>query len=399
MRYGMSPEDLENTVPPGAGLEKRKPSDRDAILLLSLVGLGIFFAIAGVAARFFHAKERSLGREWYDRGQADLQEKKAKAAIEDFHNALAYSPDNPLYRLHLALALTAADRIDEARAHLLSLWERQPGDGTVNLELARLAVRQGRTADAIRYFHNAIFGVWPGNPDEKRRAVRFELCDFLLAHGLKAEAEAILIELAANLPKDANLHVRVANLFRVASDYSRALAEYRQALQIDSRNESALAGAGEVAFQTADYRTARRYLDRAVRVNPRNEDAAQLLETANLVLSLDPQARGISSRERAARVVRAFKLAGARLEACAAQRNQALPAAQPDAEIQGLSNRVNDIRPKVKEWTLARDSDLLAQTTDLVFDIEEACQQKCQPAKGEDLALLLLARERGGAEP
>ena len=75
----------------------------------------------------------------------------------------------------------------------------------------------------LGYFHNAIFGVWPGNPDEARRDVRFELCDFLLARGLKAEAQAALMELATKLPKDADLHVRVADLFLAAADYPHAL--------------------------------------------------------------------------------------------------------------------------------------------------------------------------------
>jgi len=395
----MNPEDPESNVLADAAPGPRQASDRDAILLLSLFGLAILFTIAGVAARLFHAKERSLGQEWYARGQADLKVGKAQVAIKDFRNALAYSRDNALYRLHLALALTAANRTDEARAHLLNLWERQPGDGTVNLELARLAARQGKTADAVRYFHNAIFGVWPGNPDEARRDVRFELCDFLLAHGLKTEAQAILIELATDLPKDADLHVRVADLFLAATDYSHALKEYRAALDINNRSEPALAGAGEVAFHTGDYRTARRYLDRTVRLNPQNQGAAQLLETTNLILSIDPLMRGLSAWERASRVVRAYEQAATRLAACAGKRQEVLGGTEPDAEIQALSDRVSTLRPKMRERTLARDPDLLTQTTDLVFEVEEVAARKCGPASGLDLALLLLARQRGGAEP
>jgi predicted Zn-dependent protease len=395
----MNSEDLESTVLADAGPGMRKTSDRDAILLLSLLGLAIFFAIAGVTARLFHARERSLGQEWYARGQADLKASKAQVAIEDFRNALAYSPDNPLYRLHLALALTAANRTDEARAHLLNLWERQPGDGTVNLELARLAARQGKTAEAVRYFHNAIFGVWPGNPDEARRDVRFELCDFLLAHGLKTEAEAALLELAANLPKDAELYTQTGELFLKADDNGRAIAEFRAALAIDSGHIAALTGAGDAAFQMADYRTARRYLERAARLDPQNTSTSHLLETANQILSIDPLARGISARERAARVVRAYGQAATRLQACVEKRKEVTGGSETDAEIQALSARVDASRPKMRARTLARDPDLLTQTTDLVFEVEEVAQRKCGPASGLDLALLLLARERGGAEP
>jgi len=395
----MNPEDHESPALADAGPGPPKTSDRDTILLLSLFGLAVLFTIAGVAARLFHAKEKSLGQEWYARGQADLKAGKAPIAIEDFRNALAYSRDNALYRLHLALALAAADRIEEARAHLLNLWDRQPGDGTVNLELARLAARQGKTADAVRYFHNAIFGVWPGNPDEARRDVRFELCDFLLAHGLKAEADAALIELAANLPKDAELYAQTGQLFLKAADNARAIAEFRAALSVDSGQEAALIGAGEAAFQMADYRTAQGYLDRVARLYPESTRTAQLLETTNAILSIDPQARGISARERAARVVRAFGQATTRLETCAEKRQEVLGRPEPDAEIQALSDRLSALRPKVRERMLARDADLLMQTTDLVFEVEQVCEQKCGLASGLDLALLLLARQRGGTEP
>lgn len=395
----MNYEDHESPALADAGPGPPKTSHRDTILLFSLFGLVILFTIAGVAARLFHAKERFLGQEWYARGQADLEAGKAPVAIKDFRNALAYSRDNALYRLHLALALAAADRIEEARAHLLNLWDREPGDGTVNLELARLAARQGKTADAVRYFHNAIFGVWPGNPDEARREVRFELCDFLLAHGLIAEADAALIELAANLPKDAELYAQTGQLFLKSADNARAIAEFRAALSIDSGHKAALIGAGEAAFQMADYRTAQGYLDRVARLYPESSRTAQLLETTNSVLSIDPLARGISARERAARVVRAFGQAATRLETCAEKRQEVLGRPGPDAEIQALSDRLSALRPKVRERTLARDADLLTQTTDLVFEVEQVCEQKCGPASGLDLALLLLARQRGGTEP
>jgi tetratricopeptide (TPR) repeat protein len=395
----MNPEDAESSVLAEGGLSPRKTSDRDTTLVLSLFGLVILFAVAGVTARFFHAKEQSLGREWYARGQADLQAGKPQVAIVDFRNALAYSRDNALYRLHLALALTAANRIEEARAHLLSLWERQPGDGTVNLELARLAARQGKVADAERYFHNAIFGVWPGNPDEARRDVRFELCDFLLAHGLKTEAQAALIELAANLPKDAELYARTGALFSQAGDYGRALDEFRAALAIDSGHLAALTGAGEAAFKMADYRTARHYLERAARLDPQNASTSHRLATVNQILSIDPLARGLSARERASRGVHAYEQAAARLEACAAKLKQVTGGAAPDTEIQAFSERVSALRPKVRWGTLARDPDLLTRTMDLVFAVEDATESKCGPASGLDLALLLLARQRGGAEP
>ncbi len=372
---------------------------RDTVLLLSFPVLVLFFVVTGFAARFYHAKQRALAEEWYVRGEADLKGGRAPQAIEDLHTALVYSRDNTLFRQRLAQALIAADRRDEARVYLLNLWEREPGDGTVNLELARLAVHKGNFGDAVRYFHNAIFGVWEENPEQQRRKVRLELCEFLLSRGARREAQAALIELAGDLPKDPRLYTHVGSLFLRAEDYNRALAIFRQALQLERRQPAALAGAGEAAFQMANYRDARRYLEQAVRADPENQRASQLLETARTVLNVDPFRRGLSSAERARRAVQAFQQGLERLRKCSQTRAEALEGPQPMTELQVIYARAADMRPRIRERTLRRDSGLLMSAMDLVFDIEEFAARACGSPTGTDLALLLVARQHGGAEP
>jgi tetratricopeptide (TPR) repeat protein len=398
-------EQCGQVIPPGqdqcphCGRGKNHgPLSRETILLLSLLGLVLLFVVTGFTAKLYHSKERLLAQEWYSRGEAELRAGKAQASIKDFRSALLYSPDNALYRLRLAQGLIAANRLDEARAHLLNLWEREPGDGTVNLELARLAVLQKNTAEATRYFHNAIFGVWERNPEERRRQVRLELCEFLLSRGMRAEAQAALIELATDLPREAAIHARVGSLFMRAGDHQRALQEFQQAVGLNPRMESAQAGAGEAAYQMGNYRDARRYLARAVRLDSKDSNSAHLLETTDLVLSIDPLERGLSAGERARRVVRAFQQGVKRLEQCAQARGESLEGKAPLTELQAIYARAQKIRPQVREWRLERNSDLLMNTMDLVFEIEEFGARHCGAPTGLDLALLLVARKHGGAE-
>lgn len=371
---------------------------RETVLLLTVPLLILLFTITGIAVRIYHAKEKVLAENWYTRGETALSEGKAQSAVEDFRSALAYSRDDPLHRLRLAQALIAANRPEQAKAHLLNIWERQPGDGTVNLELARLAANGGEVSDAIRYYHNAIFGVWPQNPELQRRQVRFELCEFLLSRGLKAAAQGALIELAADLPEDATIFARVGSLFLRAGDYPHALEQFQRALQLDSRNQDALRGAGEAQFQLADYRAARRSLQRALRLAPDDDRSQQLLEIANTVLSIDPLERRLTARERARRSVRAFEQAIKRLEACAIDRQEELSAPEPETALQNAYARATQIRPRVRQRNLQRDPDLLTNVTDLVFEIEELAAGQCSPPEGLDLALLLVAQKRGGTE-
>jgi tetratricopeptide (TPR) repeat protein len=371
---------------------------RETVLLLCIPVLAVLFAITSLAAKIYHAKQRGLAAEWYHRGEANLKAGQPSRAIEDFGKAMFYSRANALYQLRLAQAMLAANQVVEARPYLLQLWERTPGSGTVNLELARVAMRTGAVSEAIRYYQNAVYGVWEKDPEEQRRRVRLELCEYLLGQGLRNDAQAVLIALAADLPKDAQLYARVGTLFLKAEDWSRALDTFRQALRLDQRQQTAQAGAGEAAFQMANYREARRYLERAVRLNPQDAAAAQRLEITNLILSLDPLERGLSSRESARRVAHAYQQTVERLRTCAAKSGQALEGQQPMTDLQTAYARATEMRPEVHQAFLRRNSDLLMRTMELVFEIEELTARKCGHPEDVDLALLLIARKYGGAE-
>lgn len=372
--------------------------ERETLLIGSIVGVFVLFGITGVAANLYHAKQRALGQEWFARGESDLKASQPDAALEDFRTALSYSPENELYRLRLAQALIAANRTGEARSHLLTLWRDEPGNGTVNLELARLAAGQNDMPDATRYFHNAIFGVWDHNPEERRRQVRLELCQFLLKQGATAQAQSELIALAAVLPRDASLHTRVAALFQQAGDFDHALQEYRNALVIDRHEGSALVGAGEVAFEMADYRTAASYLERAVRAGAADEHDKELLETARLIRSMDPMSPRLSRAETDRRTLRAFETASTRLQSCLQEHGLNPKPDQPQNDLQRLSLRGNELGKEARPTALRRNPDLRVDLMDYVSNVEELTAQQCGAPTGPDEALLLISRMHGAPE-
>jgi tetratricopeptide (TPR) repeat protein len=372
---------------------------RETFLAVILLILTVLFIATGFAAKFYHARQKALGQQWYSRGELDLRVGRAEAAVEDFRTALAYSRENARYRLRLGQALMAAGRLTEAQTYLLSLREREPGSGTVNLELAHLAVRQGSESEAVRFFHEAIYGEWDEGPAARRRAARLELAEFLLDAGDKARAQAELIALAADLPRDPQLQARVGTLLLRARAYEEALKLFRDALEESPGMEAALAGAGEACFEMYDFAGAQRYLSRAVGENPRLARAASLLETSRLVLSIDPLRRGLRGPERARRTLRAFRQALARLEDCAARRGVVLEARGGVTDLQRLYAAATGLKPRMRESVLRRDSDLVSTTLDLVFEIELATERECgapPAAAGLDQALLLLARAQGG---
>jgi tetratricopeptide (TPR) repeat protein len=372
---------------------------RDTFLVLTFLFLVLLFIATGLAAKFYHAKQNALAGEWFDRGEADLQASRAQAALDDFRNALAYSRDNALYRQRLAEALLVAGRVPEARAYLLTLWEQEPGSGTINLDLARLAVREGEVPEALRYYQNAIYGEWGSEAPQRRREVRLELAKFLLAAGERAEAQSDLIALAGDLPRDPKLLTQVGEFLQKTASYTQALQLFRQALSLSPHLASALDGAGECYFELANYLQAVRYLERALAVDPHLVQASERLKIALAVLSIDPFQPRLASQERSRRALRAFEQAMTRLRDCAAKRGVVLEASGGGTDLQKTYAQGIEQKPQVRQRLLARDPDLLQTTMDWVFEAERLAERSCGESQGVDLVLLLVARAQGGARP
>jgi tetratricopeptide (TPR) repeat protein len=369
---------------------------REPVILALLSALAVVsFLVVGGLSRMYHAQQEALANRWFTRGTGDLKDGHFDLAVGDFRAALRYSRDSYDFQLNLAQALIGLKRTDEAYAYLINLWEREPENGLVNLELARIAAQKGQTERVLRYYHNAIYATWPGDKEMQRRNTRLELIEYLLAIHAKAQAQSELIALAANLSDDPSLHQRVGDLFLQAQDYEHALAEYRFSLKSDHHNPAALAGAGLAAFDLGRYSLAQRYLQVAVAANPEDKQSVDLLNTTELVLQMDPFRRQISADQRNRIVIEAFAAAGDRLKSCTAAVNSTGSNSSETLE-QSLVDSWEKMKPTLNERDLRRDPDLAEKAMDLVFEIERQTKAACGAPTGTDLALLLISKLHEG---
>jgi tetratricopeptide (TPR) repeat protein len=382
---------------------------------------------------------------------ADLKARNFDAAVTEFRAALRYSRDDYTYQLNLAEALMGLGHNGEAQAYFINLWEREPEDGLVNLELARIGAQRGETQKALRYYHNAIYATWPGDQpgdqEVERRETRLELIEFLLKIGAKAQAQAELVALSDNLANgslqdepsqdgssqggssqheaaqdEAAQQERIAQLFLRVQDYEHALAAYRAALRSDRHNPAALAGAGMAAFELGLYPVAQRYLQVAAAAEPGDAQVAATLKIAEQALDMDPFRRSISVAQRDRIVSQAFASAGERIRACSAgqgttrdeaesssDRNSSTastvatknpatndPITRAPTTVPGpqpsLAERWEKMKPGISEAGLRRNPDLAEPAMDLVFSIERQTSATCGTPEGTDMALLLIGR-------
>ncbi len=370
------------------------------VVLVVLLLIAIFgFAAVHRLVNRFGSRQGVLAAQLFYRGLSEQKNKNFEMAIADFRAALSYDPNNYTYELSLAKALIASHDYPEAESYLESLAERAPQDGDVNLLLARLAAHDSKYDEAIRRYHRAIYGLWSSDPEGNRRRTRLELVDFLLQHGQRMEAQAELIASAASLPPESQIHLAVADGFLRAQDYQDALNQYRQVIQLDHDNALAHLGAGKAAFELGQYRTAERYLQAAFDRHVQDDDAHGMLDIAKLVLSSDPARPNLTAAERRARILVAFQQAGERASQCLQSQgvdpNSAATAADP---LRELHARWAELEPKMRHQALRADGTTLNDAMENVLGIERIAQQRCGEPQGLDLALLLIARNREGAE-
>jgi tetratricopeptide (TPR) repeat protein len=361
------------------------------LAVLSALAVVFFLAVTGLS-HVYAAQREALGNRWFSRGSTELNASHFGGAVSDFRAALLYSRDNYSYQLNLAEALLGLKRTSEAQAYLTNLWERQPENGYVNRELARICAQHGETDKALRYYHNAIYATWPDDEETGRRQTRLELINYLLSINARAQAQSELIALEANLGNHPSEQAQVGDLFVQVKDYENALGAFQIALKLDRHNTDAMRGAGLSAFELGRYVLAERYLKGATVANPRDTESATRHRTAELVLQMDPFQQGLSDARRNQIVVDAFAAAGRRLKSCKMQgASFTAPLKQPT-----LAEAWQKMRPKITTWKLQRHPDLVDMAMNLVFQIERETVRSCEMPSETDTALLLIAISHEG---
>jgi len=396
---------------PGCGHEVSTPSSR-LVLALTLLLIVAGFALTQYFVNLHRDTESSLAGRWFTRGEEAMQAHLPAAAADCYRTALSYDPENWDYRLHLAQALMADHRFAEARAHLTSLWEEEPADGEVNLTLARLFVQRGDYSRAVRYYSNAINGVWNEAPRAHRIATRFELANYLLRQHKLAQAQAELVAIQADGPANPADQLLLGNLLLQVNEPQRAIQAFDAVLQRQPDSTQAWLGKAQASLVLADYKEAEHSISLAVERDPKLNGARQQLEVVRELLRLDPGLRGLSLADRSKRTAEAFQIALRRVSTCAVQQGVALASqnsppgsgataaamSSPTAdELQHLFTIGMQKQSSATEKALRKNPDALEPTMQFVLDAERATAAICVATDKSDRALLLLAQHEGEA--
>jgi tetratricopeptide (TPR) repeat protein len=383
---------------------KRRLILRDGLnfLILTLI-TAVLLAITLFLFRSFTSHREELAERWSARGQAAISARQPEQAITALRTALFYAPGNRSYELLLAEALGDAGHTEESYNYFLGLWETQPGDGFINLRLARLAAAKKDTQAAINYYRASLYGTWEGDGTERRRDVRLELSRYLIAQHKLSNARAELLVAGNNAPNDASLALTLAQLLEQAEAPRDALNYYQKVLAQEPNNPTALEAAGRQQYQFGNFEDAHRLLEQAVRertLTSSNQAALPAETTAMLnasaqIIALAPIEK-LPPAERVARVLKARDLAKRRFETC---KIQASAASQLPSPLQALGAQWIGKEASINRIALLNNFREEAAVVKLVYDTELQTNQICGAPTGDDALLLLLAQSSKTAEP
>jgi len=369
--------------------------DGVAFVILTLVSLALY----GMTLSLFRSFERhrqGLAEYWSDRGKEEMQHGQSRQGAESLRKALSYAPDNRGYELLLAQALSDSGQADQATNYFLNLWESQPGDGFINLELARLARGKKDTQRAVNYYHASIFGDWRGDGPTRRRSIRLELADYLASLHQMAAARAELLIASGNAANNVNVNLMLGDKFAAIGDVPDALNSYKKAIVDDPHDQAALEKAGRLSFQVGNFDDAFGYLDNALKEGISDEgnraQLAAMSQQAQKLMKLS-LSRELPPRERIEHLLLAKTIAKARLTACLAHSGAA---AQQSAVLQSLKERWevadSDTRSTMEEVPTLQDS-----LSNLVMDTELVTAKECGAPTGDDALLIILAKLQNGS--
>ncbi len=383
---------------PEERLARRQLILRDAFSLLTLFLItSAIFVLTLFLFQSFTRHREALGARWKARGEAALRSGHPDLAIDDLRSALAYVPDRAT-EIELATALADAGKTQEATAYFTTLWESSPGDGTINVQLARLAAKEGNESQAIFHYQAALDGTWQGNGYDRRREVRLEMARYLISRGEYTPARNQLLIAAGNAPDDPAIKLQIAGLLEQANAPQDAFGIYRSLAGRRDAPVAALEGAGRTAFALGMYRLAHDYLNR-VFATPTSaqfsdqEKAADhfMLDTASHVLALYP-GFDLTLHARAERVLAIMDLARQRLSSCASSDASAPP------KLASLVSRWGQLPGGMTVLKLEQQPDLQQTILQLAWDTETTTAQVCGQPGGDDATLLLIARNPWAVE-
>lgn len=245
--------------------------------------------------------------------------------------------------------------------------------------MARVLAREGKSIDAVSYYHRAIYGRWTHDASRNRIQARSELVDFLLANHFTEGLLAELLSLQQEAPGDLAARKKIASAFTAAGSPARGAELFRDILRLEPQDPDGYAGLGEAEFARGNFRAARANFETVLRLRPTDEASRQRLDLCNQVLALDPAQRGLSREDQYQRSLKILQLAVSSAASC-------LVAPMSTATKDLLDSANNALKQRIHLASVAEVMERNMQLADAIWQISRT---QCNPSSATAIDLVL----------
>lgn len=158
--------------------------------------------------------------------------------------------------------------IERGEQHIQEIVARPAAiDANVATEVAEYYNLSGRRETAEQWYREAL------DRDRNNWPARLALSKLLLEEGKQDQARALLERARKEGVQDVRLSAYLADAYRQAQDYDRAIDEINQVIEAFPKSEDYVFIRGRIHFDRGNYDTARDDFQRAYDLNPRFHDA------------------------------------------------------------------------------------------------------------------------------
>ncbi len=192
-------------------------------------------------------------------------------ALEHHRRALEIDPLDQLANEETVALLRRLGREREARDFLDQAFERARGKVTAMNQLAVVALRQGWTADAERLLRRVLESD-PGNP-----GVLANLAAAQMRQGRREQAMATMREAVERDPNNGRNHFNLGAMLAEEGRTAEALRSFEAAIANGLRSPQVHIAAAKMHFRLGDPTASARELERALALDPGNDEAEQML--------------------------------------------------------------------------------------------------------------------------
>jgi tetratricopeptide (TPR) repeat protein len=330
--YGIGRPAAESVaVSPAATIRSRNLLFRVAAVLAGVA------LLAAILTYHFNSVRADRAQAFRRAGEESAAGGDYAEAVQQFRNALSIS-HSAADRQALGLALVASGAPSEAVIYLNDVLRADPNNGAANLGMARVYARQGRVDESAVYYRRAANGSWPRDAAEHRLESRLELVDVLSKAGKNSNAQAELLSVVADAPKDLKVRRQLANQLVSLGLQRESVVLFREIVQRNPADGEAWAALGEAEFALADYPAAQEAFEKAAQFGA-GDAVKEHSAIAERILALDPTPRGLNRRARYDRSVQLLQEVLNSVQSCGPGTAQAPEVAEEIRQAQASTGR------------------------------------------------------------